>query len=546
MGKMFHKSLTLFLILTVISHVNSQPDNRYDPFDWVLYRQLGEITSITKGFAYIYIGTESGGVVRIQRIGHNLEEPLTTAQGLKSNFISAVHFDRHTGTLWITADDYIHSSHTREGNWYINNIDEWGLPLRTKITRLGSSQNYIWVQTSSGYIKLDHISGIFLGTYTFPDEEYIHWSSSSQFPNFETDKVNEYSMSDGWLAVGSGAVSPNGRNLRVTVFYEGSEGDVVLGLADGTIFVGDNRLKFLEPLTAGLGNNDVQFMLDKKAFIIGGRFAKQTIGFTYFDPRREIMEIIGYDDHINLTAGPYYCAVRAGDEIWYGWNSMIAVYDEKDDFWRTLDETRGFSGQIITDMEADSEFVWIASSSGLTRINQSSKRSNPIGFEKIFNHIFIYDIELVDNQLWIASDYDLTVVNLSNERVLNFKQIGSLGNMAGIEDVLSGFKVLEQFKDEIIVSSKQGVWSFDYNTQTWSELVDASVFAGREIFALARFKKYIFLATNDGFIRYDIKDRFIRDYHYEFLGQIHDMKVDKKHLWLGTSNGLLKFKWTKD
>ena len=78
MGKMFHKSLTLFLILTVISHVNSQTDNRYDPFDWVLYRQLGEITSITEGFAYIYIGTESGGVVRIQRIGHNLEEPLTT------------------------------------------------------------------------------------------------------------------------------------------------------------------------------------------------------------------------------------------------------------------------------------------------------------------------------------------------------------------------------------------------------------------------------------------------------------------------------------
>ena len=54
------------------------------------------------------------------------------------------------------------------------------------------------------------------------------------------------------------------------------------------------------------------------------------------------------------------------------------------------------------------------------------------------------------------------------------------------------------------------------------------------------------MATNDGFIRYDIKDRFIRDYQYDFLGQIHDMNVDKKHLWLGTSNGIIKFKWTKD
>ena len=42
------------------------------------------------------------------------------------------------------------------------------------------------------------------------------------------------------------------------------------------------------------------------------------------------------------------------------------------------------------------------------------------------------------------------------------------------------------------------------------------------------------------------EDGVAGDYHYDFLGQIHDLKVDKKHLWLGTSNGLLKFKWTKD
>jgi len=73
---MFHKSLIILLMLTVFSQVNSQPHNRYDPFDWILYRQIGQITSITEGFAYIYIGTESGGVVRIQKIGYYLEEPL--------------------------------------------------------------------------------------------------------------------------------------------------------------------------------------------------------------------------------------------------------------------------------------------------------------------------------------------------------------------------------------------------------------------------------------------------------------------------------------
>ncbi len=541
---MYRKSLSI--ILTLICQLNSQPDNRYNPFDWVLYRQLGEITSVTEGFSYMYIGTESGGVVRIQRIGHNLEEPLTTAQGLKSNYISAVHFDFHTGNLWIAAGEYIHSSHTREGNWYIDNINDWGLPLQTVIMRMGSSPNYIWVQTSSGYVKLDHISGIFLGTYIFPDENKIQWSSSSQFPDYSIDHLSEYSLSDGWLSFGDGAVNPHGRDVRATVFYEGREGDVVLGMADGTIFIGDNRLKFLDPVTAGLGNNDVQFIMNDKVFRLGGRFGNRTLGFTYYDSRRNIIEITDFDDYSNLTAGPYYCAVRAEDEIWYGGNEIISVYDENADFWRTLDETRGFSGQIITDMEADSEFVWIASSSGISRLNQRSKRENPIGFEKMFNHVYIFDIELVNNQLWIASNYELTIIDLNEENVKNFKRIGSLGDMEGMEDVLTGFKVLEHYKNQLMVSTNHGVWSFDLISKSWKALVDASVFAGREITSMIRFKNFIFMATNDGFIRYDIKDRFIRDYHYDFLGQIHDMNVDKKHLWLGTSNGIIKFKWTKD
>jgi len=543
---MFNKSLFIFLMLTVSSQIKPQPDNRYDPFDWIMYRQLGQITSISEGFTYIYIGTENGGVVRLQKIGYNVEYSLTTAQGLKSNHISAVYFDHHTGNLWVSAGNFIHSSHSREGNWFINHIDEWGLPLQTKIIRMGSSSNYIWIHTGSGYVKLDHISGIYLGTYTYPDNEKIQWNSSSHFPDYEMDQLNEYSLSGGWMAIGGGAVNPYGRESRVDVFYTGSDGDVILGLSDGTIFVGDNQLKYLDPVTAGLGNNDIQFILDEETFIMGGRYNENSQGFTYLNPRRESIEIDVFNDNINLTAGPYYCAVRAGDEIWFGGNEMISVYDEKDDFWRTFDEARGFSGSIITDLESDSEFVWVASSSGISRLNQHNKRENPLGFEKIFNYVYIQDIELVNNQLWIASHYELNIVDLSEERVINFKHLGSLGDMNGIEDLLTGFNVLELFKNEIMVSTKQGIWSFNFNTQSWNELVNASVFVGREILAMTRYKKYIFMATNEGFIRYDLKDKFIRDYEYAFMGEIHDMKVDKKNLWLGTSNGLIKFKWTND
>lgn len=540
--KIFH-----FLLISVLfNQINAQQDNRYDPFDWVLYTQLGDITSITEGYSYLYVGTEFGGVVRIQRYGYYFDNSITTAQGLKENNVSAVHFDHSTGNLWIVTQNYIHSSHTREGSWSINRIQEWGLPSNSRIVQMGSSKDYIWIQLGTSFVKLDHISGIFLGAFPYPDEESIDWSECINYPNYSTTVLNEYSLTDGWTMVGDSNINPWGNYRRTTVFHIGREGDVILGTEDGTIFVGNNQMKLLEPIIAGLGNRDTQFITGENGYYLGGRRSNVTQGLTYFDPSRKLIEIDSFENHINLTPGSYYCSVYLKDEIWYGGNNMIAVYNEKEDFWRTLDETRGFYGQVIKDMVADSEYVWVASSSGLFRMNQNDKRVYQYGFEEIFDHRYIFDIELIDGLLWVASDYNLNIVDLSKEKIMSHKNIGILSGMKGMEDVLSGFKVIEVYNNDVMVSTKQGVWNFNNRSKTWTELVDASVFAGKEIKAMARNDKYIFLATNEGFIRYDINDRFIRDYQYEFLGKINDLKVEKNYLWLATTNGLIKFKWTKD
>ncbi|MFQ6678499.1 MAG: hypothetical protein ACE5D0_09290 [Fidelibacterota bacterium] len=541
------QKIFMFLLIPILfNQMEAQQDNRYDPFDWILYTQLGDITSVTEGFSYLYIGTEFGGVVRINRYGYDYDDSITMAQGLKENTVSAVHFDYQTGNLWIITQNYIHSSHSREGNWYISSIHEWGLPSNSKIVQMGSSKDYIWVQIGTSFVKLDHISGIFLGAFPYPDEDSIEWSESIHYPNFSTNVLNEYTLTDGWMMVGDSNIDPWGNYLRTTVFHIGREGDIVLGVEDGTIFIGNNQMKLLEPIIAGLGNRDTQFIMGKNGFYLGGRRSIVTQGLTYFDPRRKLIEIDSFENNINLTTSSYYCSLLLDEEIWYGGNNMITVYNKKEDFWRTLDETRGFYGQVITDMTADSEYVWVASSSGLFQMNQNDKRVRQNNFEKIFAHRYIYDIELKDDLLWVASDYNLNIVDLTHEKLMSHKNIGALGEMMGIEDVLSGFKVIEVYNDNVMVSTKQGVWEFNINSNTWSELVDASVFAGQEIKAMARFNQYIFLATNDGFIRYDINDRFIRDYQYNFLGMINDIKVDENYLWLATTNGLIKFKWTKD
>ena len=38
----------------------------------------------------------------------------------------------------------------------------------------------------------------------------------------------------------------------------------------------------------------------------------------------------------------------------------------------------------------------------------------------------------------------------------------------------------------------------------------------------------------------------IKDYLFPFIGQINEIVLEEKIVWLGTSTGLVKFKWKRD
>ena len=71
---MMFRFLLFLLSFTQLSQLIGQPDSRFRPFDWVLYRGAGSISSITEGFTFAYIGTEMGGLKRFNLYSNNFEE----------------------------------------------------------------------------------------------------------------------------------------------------------------------------------------------------------------------------------------------------------------------------------------------------------------------------------------------------------------------------------------------------------------------------------------------------------------------------------------
>ena len=85
----YHIGLYFFLFFAISF---SQPSARYRPFDWLLFKEPGRINSLSEGFEFLYVGTSHGGIYRYNLYSNQYDFPITSAQGLKNNNISSVHF----------------------------------------------------------------------------------------------------------------------------------------------------------------------------------------------------------------------------------------------------------------------------------------------------------------------------------------------------------------------------------------------------------------------------------------------------------------------
>ena len=541
---MILRSLTFFLFLSQLPHLKGQPDSRFRPFDWVLYRGAGSITSITEGYTFAYIGTESGGLKRFNLFGNDFDDPITTAQGLKDNHIAATHFDMETGLIWVASPNHLQYSFSREGDWYANELQNLGLSRNDRINRIGSTTNYVWLQARSSYVKLDHSSGILVGIYPTPDELDIHWSSGHYVGQPDLHEIfMNYSAMDGWILNGDEFIDHLGRRVEITTGLTARHGNVFAGTNDGTFFHGTTTMEAFYPLNPDISNTDVVGLFDDgNTLWIGSSDFVSSKGISWLNPQSNESFIYEFEGTINMTPTPVYSIHVSHGELWAGGKELMLVYDMQDDSWRTLGEERGVPSGVIWDLYGDSTYIWAASSVGLRRIERSTRRESPIGIENLFFNLPVYDIEGVENDIWIGSRSGVFVFNKDNPQIRQAKDMGR----KDFPEMMLRITALKEFERVIYVVGEMGIAKFNLDEREWDLIFPSTVYHAKTVYSLAVNKNHIFLGTEDGLVRINKKSGFIREYSFPFIGQVNALHLDGKTLWLGSSQGLVKFKWKRD
>ena len=530
-----------FLFTTLIL---AQPGAKYRPFDWLLFKEPGRINSLSEGYEYLYIATSHGGIYRYSLYSNQYDFPITSAQGLQNNNITSVHFDHNTGIIWASSSGFLEYSYTREGDWRQIKFVELGLNSNDRIKRIGNSENYVWAQANAVYIKMDKSSGILAGIYPMPDELNIKWSSGPYLMQNEvSDVVNNYTIMSGWMVSGSQFIDNYGRYIDITSGLVGSHNDVWIGSSDGTLFHGNKTMAAIFPTEFGIrGSNIDALSLEENNLWIGSKDYEITRGITRLNTRNFQADHYDFDITVNMNLTEVRSIFNFDSDLWLGGNGVVLVFDKDDNYWRTLGQDRGIPDSDITSMVGDSNYVWIGSYYGIRQIDRRSKREEPMGFEYLFNNHPVYDLCINDYGVWIASRTGIYLYDKNNPQIMNALSLG----ISYLDFPVSRVTSIFQKKNILYFATNIGIVTFDMSEEVWDMLISVAEYRALDVSDMSVIGNFCFIATEQGLFRINMKSHRVREYNFEFIGSVNTIKHFDKFIWIGTSEGLIRFKWRKD
>ena len=536
--------LTRFFFFLFTTLILAQPRVKYRPFDWLLFKEPGKINSLSEGYEYLYIATSHGGIYRYSLYSNQYDFPITTAQGLQSNNITSVHFDHNTGIIWASAPGFLQYSYTREGDWRQINFVDLGLRTNDKISRIGNSENYVWAEANAVYIKMDKTSGILSGIYPRPDELNIKWSSDQySIQNEISDILNNYTIMSGWMVSGSQFIDNYGRYIDITSGLVGSHNDVWIGSSDGTLFHGNKTMQAIFPTEFGVrGSNIEALSLDDNNLWIGSKDYQISRGITRLNINNFQADHYDFDITVNMNLTEVHSIFNFDNDLWLGGNGVILVFDKDDNYWRTLGADRGIPETDITSMVGDSNYIWIGSYYGIRQLDRRTRRAEPMGFEYLFNNHPVYDLDINDYGVWIASRTGIYLYDKNNPQIMNALSLG----ISYLDFPVSRVTSIYQNKNILYFATNIGIVTFDMSEEIWDMLISPAEYKGLDVSDMLIVGKFCFIATQQGLFRINQKSHRVREYNFEFIGSVNTIKHIDKLIWIGESEGLIRFKWRKD
>lgn len=486
---MMVKGVLIVLLLLLISPVVVQSE--IIPGQATSWTDYSHITCITTGYDYTYIGT-TDGILRYHRRGNYWADPLTLSDGLPNPYIQR---------LTVTFDDH-----------------------------------KIFAETDGGIYSYDNF--------------LEQWSFDSDFPldNYH-DSQPPLPLPDILMPFGY-SISDNGyitddyfRDFQVTAYHDDQSDHVFIGTWGLGLIRADNLSLIGELLPFGLVQKQTDAIyLDGDSIWVGGNggfrppeYLQAKLGVTLYDRHSGTFQhfepryIHDFDSEIIYDI--------SGDKkyIYFAGQNGLTLLSRKNGDFRTLTAHDGLPDTEATAVSARNDSVWIGTIRGLALYTPSVDTMIIIS-RNILQERFITALKIAGDLLIIGTGKGTFYIDLKT------KIIGRLRDPEGNLD--GEIRHITLFKDELFISSEWGLTSINMKTEQ-STAVPYITSAGGS-FASAANDRYIAAAAADGLILIDRKLGRMRRFTEDdglLSTRIRSIVPEGDFLWIGSDEGLTRFKW---
>jgi|TARA_Y100000294_G_scaffold60104_1_gene56851 ligand-binding sensor domain-containing protein len=529
---------------------------RYDPWDWITYKNSNFVSSIAEGQEYIYFGT-NGGVVRYHIFGKFWDFPITRSQGLPDDEITAVYYDLQTDILWAASETTLSLSMDGGRLWHTTTKEELGLRPAERIIRLGSTSIDVLCVTTSQILRIDRLSGFVISPYAQIPQEDVNWGSRPQTGAGRVESVlNDFTATQGWVNDLGIFHGPGFQEAAVSTMLVDRFGDIWVGTWGGPIFYGNFQMRLLEPLEYGPTQTNAETILPSAdgLWTAGVAAGSDRSGITLYDPRRGIWDYYRDGTEIMFGEADVLCAVLVEQEWWFGTTSGIQVFTPEKDSWFLISEAKGLPDIHVTRIAYDGQYVYAGTPSGIVRIQPLTRKRVPWELAGAFRNLPVRELHWDGDYLWLSSSFDLwrwqssagesRRLALTNSRLpgLTEKETGLLSPVSAI----ASSDRMVYFGDEF------GLLSYDKITGKWSRFSGKAGLVGFEILSLALSGNpssddvIIWMGTTKGVIAFNSATGYVRHFTEKdglSSDRVRTVIIDGKTAWFGTPEGLVRFQW---
>ena len=165
-----------------------------------------------------------------------------------------------------------------------------------------------------------------------------------------------------------------------------------------------------------------------------------------------------------------------------------------------------------------------------------------MGFEYLFYNHPVNDLFLNDYGVWIASRTGIYLYDKNNPQIMNALSIGDSYLDFPVSRVTSVF----QQNNLVYFATNIGIVVFDTEEKFWDMAIPSSNYKSLDVNDILLLGKFCFIATDRGMFRINLKSNGVREYNFDFIGSVNTIENIGKYIWMGTSEGLIRFKWRKD